>query len=69
MVVYVDRSAAERAIACFVTAFAHCRPAGRTQTVPGTDTGDSYTFVVERAKERRQWLRPGTAPLVQYGER
>ena len=47
MVVYVDRSAAERAIACFVTAFAHCRPAVLTQTVPGTDTGDSYTFVVE----------------------
>jgi hypothetical protein len=42
-----DRSAAERAVACFVAAHSQCTAATLTQNGPGIDTESSDTFVIE----------------------
>jgi hypothetical protein len=44
---HLDRTEVDRAIACFVAAYAHCRPAFLTRIVRGVDTSDTDTFVVE----------------------
>ncbi len=42
-----DRSVAERAVACFAAAQAHCKAAVLTRDAGSTDTAETDTFVVE----------------------